>query len=248
MMRKIFAGVIVLLFTSISVFAELPDYMSSDPEVLKQIDVDSMDPDELREAYKHLRSAYETIYDLYIEKALEAEGATHTTDSTELSSNDQDDKSLWQQKFYVDEFDEVTDESYLTCIDKLTGTFSNSAATDRDGLNVHMIVDREYVAFDIYTYNDSLVTNLYDQDKEYGIIMQDGAGSKYEFNGAMLSGGSRVYIYFEQYDNIIDMLKGNDGVGQIKIIITCTDRPLEKYKFTIPEYNNFTKEYENAFS
>ena len=99
---------------------------------------------------------------------------------------------VWTTRNYVDEFNEPTYMRYVTTTSKLTGTFSNTAATN-EKLTADIIVDSINVSFILYEYGKYQVkSNL---DSSYHITIKYGT-SKRNVIGKLNS--DRIEIYGKQ--------------------------------------------------
>lgn len=144
----------------------------------------------------------------------------------------------WTSKYYVDIFDQPTDEAYVTGKDVFVGKFSNSATTD-SLLYVKVLVDKDEVAFVLYEYGKYIVDNPYSRHEEYGIIMKDANGKQYTLDGSMnASDGDRIFVSSDSDEKaVVDALKGN---GSVSFYIYNKDRPINTYLFSV-ETSNFSE-------
>ncbi len=152
--------------------------------------------------------AYDFSYldDMDIEEltALQDEVSSRITDlKNEEAENNPDDYGMWEIKYYIDDFQNPTDEGYVTNTYWITGTFSNSATTNSK-LNVSLVIDKEFAAIKLYEYGDNLVKNASSSSTDvYDIKMQDDAGEVISFRGRMYAGGSRIFMD-DNYQTIVD--------------------------------------------
>ena len=92
-----------------------------------------------------------------------AAGAAAPAGGDDSSSSAADTKGLWSVNYYVDDFQQPTEEWYITNETSFTGTFSNSATTNSK-LLVQVAVDEfegegKRVAFFLYEYGRNQVKN-----------------------------------------------------------------------------------------
>ena len=156
--------------------------------------------------------------------------------STAVTSSEPVVKEVWHLDYYVDEFDEKTDEWYVTNKEYIVGTFSNSATTD-SRLYVQVLVDAENVAFMLYEYGNHVVKNSFSRSENYSITMKTSSGKKYELDGYIASGGDRVIVEDSDESKIVKALKGD---GTISFYIYESDRSVSNYLFKV-ETSNFSK-------
>lgn len=155
--------------------------------------------------------------------------------SAEATDNSGDDnnivaESIWEKRFYVDDFDEPTDEWYITT--ECMGVFSNSATTDSK-LTCVVLYDAVNVAFVLYEYNRYQVKNYYSYSVEYTITTRSNKG-EHTFTGYAYSDGDRVTVKESDVEKIKDVLM-NDG--EIKIYICETKNPISNYLFEVESGN-----------
>lgn len=77
---------------------------------------------------------------------------TETTDTTVVSVE----QAKWNVEYYVDDFNEKTDQAFV--YSSFEGTFSNSATTNSD-LTAFVLVDSVMVSFKLLEYGSHLVKN-----------------------------------------------------------------------------------------
>lgn len=182
-------------------------------------------------------SSSETKIDNIDTQSTETSSTTSEEDSVSDVSNDVSESSAgnsWKVKNYVDEFNDPTDEKYISYVG--VGTFSNTATTDST-LVLSVLYDGSlYVK--LYEYGSSLVTNSYSHSVEYTVMVKDEDGQKSEYEGTMYSdSGDRVKIWGSE---LIEKFKSNKT---LKFHIVNNDRPTTTYDFTI-DTSGFKEVYE----
>lgn len=159
-----------------------------------------------------------------------------------------EDLGIWAEKFFVDSFKEPTDEKYITTKTMISGTFSNSAATDKQ-LNVKLLISgtkEPTVALELYKYGDSKVKNSGTQKDPYTVSIRDDAGKTHYFTFYMPKKGERLYIDKEAWfggkdRDFIELLKNSQ---KLKVNITDDDKySVAKYNFTIEDTTGFENAY-----
>ncbi len=135
----------------------------------------------------------------------------HTTDSGTCTRCGQTfELKIWELGFYVDEFNNPTNEAYMRNSELIVGVFSNSATTDSK-LYARILIDAGDVAIKLWEYGSQEV-NAY-STTYYDITILDDAGNKHYTNGTMYKNGER--IYFEDL-KFISLLQQNE---KLKIYI-----------------------------
>ncbi len=182
-------------------------------------------------------SSSETKIDNIDTQSTETSSTTSEEDSVSDVSDDVSESSAgnsWKVKNYVDEFNDPTDEKYISYVG--VGTFSNTATTDST-LVLSVLYDGSlYVK--LYEYGSSLVTNSYSHSVEYTVMVKDEDGQKSEYEGTMYSdSGDRVKIWGSE---LIEKFKSNKT---LKFHIVNNDRPTTTYDFTI-DTSGFKEVYE----
>ena len=147
---------------------------------------------------------------------------------------------IWSVNYYVDDFQQPTDEWYITANTSFSGTFSNSATTNSK-LAVQVAVDAEDVAFFLYEYGRSQVKNpSSNYVDEYDITMRTADGTDHSLSGTVYCGGDRLMIEGKDMDTVLAAMK--DG-GTISFHIVESDRTTTSYLFSL-EASNFSQVYE----
>ena len=163
------------------------------------------------------------LEDMSLEELEELQGIIENKIAEEKNQNVSADDN-WMIDYYVDEFGQPTETGFIRNIDYQEGTFSNSAATNRELLS-YFLIDED-IAIKLYEYGDSLVKNSYSRSVEYDITMLDVNGEKYYFEGTMYSSGDRIFFDEEAEHNVINALLEK---GEVKFLITDAERPTTSY-------------------
>ena len=142
---------------------------------------------------------------------------------------------VWTTRNYVDEFNEPTYMRYVTTTSKLTGTFSNTAATN-EKLTADIIVDSINVSFILYEYGKYQVkSNL---DSSYHITIKYGT-SKRNVIGKLNS--DRIEIYGKQ--DIADSMEALRSGETVSFYIENSEYTTTQYRFSV-DSSNFSIEYD----
>ncbi|MGM9521566.1 MAG: hypothetical protein ACI3VB_03725 [Oscillospiraceae bacterium] len=146
----------------------------------------------------------------------------------------------WMVDYYVDNFNQPTNEGYVINKDYFVGSFSNSATTN-SSLYAAIIADEEDVSVFLYEYGRSQVKNSSENYvTDYDITMRTADGTDHSITGTIYCGGDRLFID-EAYESIvIDALCGE---GSISFYIVQSDRTTTTCLFTC-EASNFAEEYQ----
>lgn len=144
-------------------------------------------------------------------------------------------KKIWYADYYVDDFDQPTDEWYIANNNYFTGKFSNSATTD-SLLNVQVLVDhKKDIVFFLYEYGRNTVKNSSQSyvDK-YDIVMRTPDGTDHNLKGTLYCGGDRIFIDEAYVDTVLKALQGE---GDIMFRFVKSDRTVETYLFKVTAGN-----------
>lgn len=108
----------------------------------------------------------------------------------------------WYVEYYMDEFGEVTDKSYIVLVGN--GVFSNSATTDSE-MSAILLVDKSSISLQLIEYKWSVVKENY----PFNLKIKDANGNITKFRLRNTPSG---YIKFtnNNYTNMLNILK-NEG-------------------------------------
>lgn len=149
---------------------------------------------------------------------------------------------IWQTAYYVDDFNQPTDEWFVRNSTLFEGTFSNSAVTNAQ-LTAKVMADCNYITFFLYKYGSSQVKNSsQNYVDEYDIIMRTEDGTDHNMTGTVYCGGDRLFINEAYFDEVLTALQGN---GNIMFSIVNKERTVESYLLTVIT-SNFADEYATA--
>jgi|GEM_PF-2815012 len=137
----------------------------------------------------------------------------------------------WSKDFYVDDFDEPTDEWFISR--DFMGTFSNSATTD-SRLTGRILIDAEDVSIFLYEYNTHQVKNSYSRSKDYGITVRLADGTTNDFSGSIYSEGDRIIIDESDVAAVKDLLLNGNTM---KFYIYEKDNSVTNYLFEVSTDN-----------
>lgn len=98
---------------------------------------------------------------------------------------------VWETSFYVDEFQNPTNEAYMRNRELFVGVFSNSATTNSK-LTARILIDADDIAIKMWEYG-SYEVNAY-STTYYDITLLDDDGNKYYTTGTMYKNGDRIYF------------------------------------------------------
>ena len=97
----------------------------------------------------------------------------------------------WKSSFYVDEFDNPTNEAYISNSNYFYGTFSNRATTDSK-LCALVLIDAEKICIKLWEYGSQEVKAY--SNTNYKITILDDDGNKHYTNGTMYKNGERIRL------------------------------------------------------
>lgn len=147
---------------------------------------------------------------------------------------------IWRYNYYVDsQFGFDTDDWYLTTIDYIDGTFSNSATTN-DELYVELLYDcNDEISIFLYEYANisyGLVKNNSSGEIDYyEIAIRNEDGYIYSARGQMHPGGDRIYIIDIYHDAVLNLMRTSDN---LQFYIEDEIWTTTQYKFDV-DMNNF---------
>ena len=146
----------------------------------------------------------------------------------------------WRIDYSVDDFNQPTDEWYITEDEYLVGTFSNSATTNSKlYANVMVDLDDNVMIF-LYEYGSRQVKNSSERYwDEYNITMRTPDGADHKITGTMYCGDDRVNIDDAYIDEVLTALKGE---GNVMFRIENADRTVESYMIDVAT-SNFAELY-----
>ena len=146
----------------------------------------------------------------------------------------------WRIDYSVDDFNQPTDEWYITEDKYLVGTFSNSATTNSKlYANVMVDLDDNAMIF-LYEYGSRQVKNSSERYwDEYNITMRTPDGADHKITGTMYCGDDRVNIDDAYIDEVLTALKGE---GNVMFRIENADRTVESYMIEVAT-SNFAELY-----
>ena len=174
-----------------------------------------------------------------VETTTEDEGSS-TSDSAELNT-------CWEKDFYVDEFDEPTDDWYIRGTND-TGAVTNAkfsnSATSNSELLVQILVDSEEVTIFLYEYGSNQLKNSSSySDDTFSITLRSASGEESSFKGTLYgNGGDRIYLNKAGRKAIKKALKGDEA---FKLYIVEDDMQTSTYLFSV-EPSNFGELYKEA--
>lgn len=152
-------------------------------------------------------------------------------------------KGLWSVDYYVDDFQQPTEDWFITNNSYFEGTFSNSATTNSK-LLVQVAADelegKTRVAFFLYEYGRNQVKNSSSNYvDEYSVTMRDAGGNDVKMSGTVYCGGDRLFIDDQYVNTVLEAMKGE---GSLSFHIVDTQFATTSYLFTF-ETDNFGSLY-----
>ena len=110
-------------------------------------------------------------------RSAEMQSVEDTTDSVDAGDN-------WEIKYYVDDFDDPTDEKYIRS-EVIEGTFSNSA-TDNSLLYVQIVIsDSTDIYIRLFEYGKLLVKGI--STSTYKVLVRDSKGTDFKLKATNYS-------------------------------------------------------------
>lgn len=172
--------------------------------------------------------------------------------NNDTEEKDNEDLGIWVKKYFVDSFKDPTDEKYITTKTLIKGTFSNSAATNKD-LKVKLIISQNYsseakgyipaIAIELYEYGSNKVKNSGLKEAEYTIYTKTDDGNVDYTRGFMYKNGDRIYLKKDSSNEVLFNMIKNNKTLKFKIDEE-TKYSKSTYNFTIDDTTGF----DNAFN
>lgn len=153
------------------------------------------------------------------------------SDSTTVSTTEAGPALTWEKDFYVDDFNEPTDEWFIRR--SFTGKFSNSATTD-SRLSGYVFIDAKDISIFLFEYNTHQVKNIYSRTKEYAISVRLADGTTKEFSGCIYSEGDRIVVNESQVSLLKNLLING---GDMKFYVYDKENSVTNYLFEISSDN-----------
>lgn len=148
---------------------------------------------------------------------------------------------LWSVNYYVDDFQQPTEDWYITTNTQFSGTFSNSATTNSNLLAQVAYDYQDNITIFLWEYGRSQVKNSSSNYvDEYDITMRDQNGADQKLSGTVYCGGDRVVIEGADKDQVVTAMK---QPGTVSFHIVESDRTTTSYLFSI-ETDNFASVYD----
>ena len=157
-----------------------------------------------------------------------------------VGSSDNSDTGLgdWEIDYYVDEFQEQTDEKYIK--QAALGTFSNSATTNSD-LLAYILIDKDYIRLQLKEYCSSYVKD----DEAIRFRIKSGDSLVTEMDMWVNRDG---YIEFNTYyKEMQDSLKNillRGGIVKFSGVIDHYSKSTYHFAFNADKFENALKELE----
>ena len=187
----------------------------------------------------------ENLYTLTSDLTTAALTDERSSDGTEGSSGQTEEAALmnlWYEDFYVDDFNQPTDQWLVTTQKFFPGTFNNSIATNAN-LAVKIVVDFDKdITIFLHSYNDRNPDKNIGVDKNFNITMRTADGTDHSLTGIFYAGDDRLYVDDAYIDEVLTALLGE---GNISFYLENSSDPIENYLFTIMP-DNFKTIYEEA--
>ena len=186
---------------------------------------------------------------------IDQEIATLESEKEELLTflnKDSAETKVWEQDYFVDEFDRPTDEQYI--IASFDGTFSNSAVNNAK-LTVKIRFSKKSISIFLFEYGNDLVKNHYSRGYNNSVRALDETGEIQKFVFYSPAGGKFMRVtpddtYVRErkehvyYDDFIDLFRNNKTLS---FVITNEQHSTDQYKFTIDDVGNFSELFDATF-
>ncbi len=161
--------------------------------------------------------------------------------------------AAWEQAFYLDPFNDPTDERYIGTGARLTGTYSSASVTDGK-LEAELAVDAEKISVALYEGGKDRVKNGLHSAIAFPVTVKRADGTTFTAEGFMPSGGDSVIIEEAQAERILaageTAAPGNfisaalcQADGEVSFYLTRSDLPASSYLFRV-KCANFAQLYD----
>ena len=147
--------------------------------------------------------------------------------------------NLWSVNYYVDNFNQPTEDRFITTQKLFAGTFNNSVATN-GALGARLVVDPDYITITLHSYQDINPDKNVGFDKTFNITMRTSDGTDHNLSGIFYSQNDRIFVDDVYRDEVLAALMEE---GNITFYLENADNRIENYLFTIIP-DNFKTLYE----
>ena len=167
---------------------------------------------------------------------------TPTSEKEPVIQDTPEKEDIWKVKYYVDEFNQPTDYSYI--IANIDGTFSNGAANN-SYLLVKFLFDSSNISFELYEYGKYKVSNYSDEKYEiYDIKVKGDSDITYNYKGSTKPGSNRITISPFDICSFFNILKEKE---ELHIHISSKNDKTTTYLFTLTK-DNLIELYDEQFN
>ena len=175
------------------------------------------------------------------ENVAEPLGPEESSGSVESSEQiaDTEAMNLWSVNYYVDNFNQPTEDWFITTQKLFAGTFNNSVATN-GALGARLVVDPDYITITLHSYQDINPDKNVGFDKTFNITMRTSDGTDHNLSGIFYSQNDRIFVDDVYRDEVLAALMEE---GNITFYLENADNRIENYLFTIIP-DNFKTLYE----
>ena len=164
---------------------------------------------------------------------------------------------VWEKAYYLDAFNDPTENFYIGTAKRLSGSYSSNSVTDGK-LEAEIRVDAQIISIFLYENGTDLVKNGDISSIEFSGLMKTADGSKVQLYGGMYSGGDCVEIWEDQTQSVLhfeDREPQENPVakalcaedGEVSFYLTREDQPATSYLFTV-KTGNFAALYETEIA
>ena len=144
--------------------------------------------------------------------------------------------AAWVQKNYVDEFNLPTEKTYVTNDTYFEGLFDNHIVDDAP-LYASCLIDQDNIGFTLYEYQKRKAENIFSERERYKVTVLDRDQQKHYMAGYFPAKRQRFYLDSRYRNEFLTLVKDK---AQLVVLFAGKDDPAVKYKFVIPEDENFS--------
>lgn len=162
----------------------------------------------------------------------------------ESSSTIVESSDNWIVQYYVDEFNQQTNEWYIANEELFYGQFSNSATTDSQ-LSVRVLIDgtkqwvnnseTTVISFLLYEYGLNQVKNPFSEHERYVVQIRDDNGNEYSGYGTVPSKEDRLILNAKTSDKLLEFMENSEKVA----VYIKEEEGISSYLFSITTENFF---------
>jgi len=147
---------------------------------------------------------------------------------------DKDHDGVWEIKYFVDDFDDFTDERYIVNTNWIKGKFSNSA-TENSDLNVMFLISKNTYAIKLFKYANN---NPLKEESKYTVWIKDKNNKIFELKA---ENNTDRLKFDKESKKVLHKILMNGGVVKFSINPEGSNDEYD-FKFQADGYDNVYRE------